>query len=211
MLTAILLGFALGLRHAFDPDHVIAVSAVAARHRSAWTASWVGMSWGLGHGATLLAVGFLVIALRIAVPETLARSLEIGVGALLVALGVSNLASLRAADGPAAGGGDTTLRAALTRSGCVGVVHGLAGSGAVALLALAAMPSAQAALLYLFAFGIGTIAGMMAFTLALSAPLAVFGDAGAFRRLTTAATGAISLLFGAYLIHAVGSRGATPF
>ena len=85
MLTAVALGFVLGLRHAFDPDHVIAVSAIAARHRSPWTASWVGVSWGVGHSATVLLSGALLIALRVAVPGGLARSLELGVGILLIA------------------------------------------------------------------------------------------------------------------------------
>jgi hypothetical protein len=198
MLTAVALGFVLGLRHAFDPDHVIAVSAIAARHRSPWTASWVGVSWGVGHSATVLLSGALLIALRVAVPGGLARSLELGVGILLVVLGVVNLiaAAESAPDGhgpPDADG--TPLRTSLTRSGLVGLAHGLAGSGAVALLATAAMPTV---------FGLGSIAGMVAFSLVLGAPFAALGEVGRWRRPLTAGTGLLSLGFGAWLVLQVG-------
>jgi hypothetical protein len=207
MLTAVALGFVLGLRHAFDPDHVIAVSAIAARHRSPWTASWVGVSWGVGHSATVLLSGALLIALRVAVPGGLARSLELGVGILLVVLGVVNLiaAAESAPDGhgpPDADG--TPLRTSLTRSGLVGLAHGLAGSGAVALLATAAMPTPAAALVYLVVFGLGSIAGMVAFSLVLGAPFAALGEVGRWRRPLTAGTGLLSLGFGAWLVLQVG-------
>lgn len=205
MLTAVALGFALGLRHAVDPDHVIAVSALVARHRSAWRASWIGISWGVGHAATLLVVGCALLALRIAIPEHVALSLEGAVGAMLVALGVANLAAIGRSgaeelDSRAA----RDLPAALARSGLVGLVHGLAGSAAVALLASTAMPSTAAALAYLAVFGVGTIAGMVLCTLALGAPLSLVGGARGMRRIATGATGAASLLFGGLVLWQVG-------
>jgi high-affinity nickel permease len=62
VLTAIALGFLVGTRHAFDPDHGFAVSSIAARQRNPWMLSWIGVSWGLGHGLRLLAAGFAMIA-----------------------------------------------------------------------------------------------------------------------------------------------------
>lgn len=203
MLTAALLGFALGLRHAFDPDHVIAVSAIAARHRSPWQAAWIGATWGLGHGATLLSVGVAVVALRVAIPEAFALSAEFAVGLLLVALGAANL--LSHARGPIERGhGAAPMRALLWRSGGLGLAHGLAGSGAVSLLALAAMPSAEAALLYLGVFGVGSVAGMIAFSLAMAAPAAAIDLTPARHRFVMAATGGASLVFGSYLLYEVG-------
>jgi len=202
MLTAVLLGFVLGLRHAFDPDHVIAVSTIVARHRSAWTASWIGVCWGIGHGATILGIGFLVIALQVAIPEGFARTIELGIGVLLVLLGILNL--LAATPASSLPSHDAPLRASLARSGAIGLAHGLAGSAPVALLAMAAMPTPAAALAYLLVFGLGTIAGMVAFSLALGAPFARLGTSALASRWVTAGTGMLSLLFGAYLIYAIG-------
>ena len=206
MLTAALLGFVLGLRHAFDPDHVIAVSAIVARHRSAWSASWIGACWGIGHGATILAIGFLVIALQVAIPEGFARGMEIGVGVLLVLLGIVNL--LAATPASALPKRDAPLRASLARSSAVGLAHGLAGSAPVALLAMAAMHTQAAALAYLLVFGLGTIAGMVAFSLVLGAPFARLGASAGLSRWVTAGTGMLSLLFGAYLIYEIGFAAA---
>ena len=206
MLTAVLLGFMLGLRHSFDPDHVIAVSTIVARHRSRWTASWIGVCWGIGHGATLLGIGFLVIALQVAIPDGLARSMELGIGVLLVLLGILNLMAATPASALPTRG--APLRASLARSSAIGLAHGLAGSAPVALLAMAAMPTPAAALAYLVVFGLGTIAGMVAFSLALAAPFARLGTSAGFSRWITAGTGMVSLLFGAYLIYEIGFAAA---
>jgi high-affinity nickel-transport protein len=211
MMTAATLGFLLGLRHAFDPDHVIAVSTIVARHRSPWIASWIGASWGVGHGAMILAIGALVIGLRIAIPEAFARTAEIGIGVLLVGLGVANLF---AAYGPASGAAaehdaaSRLLGPTLARSALVGLAHGLAGSAAVALLAIAAMPGPAAALLYLAVFGVGSVAGMVAFSLVVGGPLSLFANAAGQRRFVLAASGLVSLFFGSYLLYAVGLPGA---
>jgi hypothetical protein len=206
MLTAVLLGFVLGLRHAFDPDHVIAVSTIVARHRRAWTACWIGVSWGMGHGATILAIGFAVIALEVAIPDAFGRGIELGIGVLLVLLGVANLVAARPALPLVPEG--APLRASLARSGALGLAHGLAGSAPVALLALAAMPSPAAALAYLVVFGIGTIAGMVAFSLALGVPIARAGASAPVARWVTAGTGVVSLLFGAWVIWEIGFAAA---
>jgi high-affinity nickel-transport protein len=203
MLTAVLLGFLLGVRHSFDPDHVVAVSTIVARHRSAWSASWIGACWGVGHGATLLAIGFLVIALQVAIPEGFARGMEFAIGVLLVLLGILNLmAAALAREAP--------LRASLARPAAIGFAHGLAGSAPVALLAMAAMPTPGAALAYLAVFGLGTIAGMVAFSAAVAAPFARLGSGPGAVRWVTAGTGVVSLLFGAWLIYEIGFAAAQP-
>ncbi|HKE12315.1 MAG TPA: high-affinity nickel-transport family protein, partial [Myxococcota bacterium] len=95
MLGAAILGFLLGLRHASDPDHVVAISTIVARHRSVWAASRVGVAWGLGHSLTIVAVGGALVALGLALPPRVGLGLELLVGIVLVALGVSNLWSAR--------------------------------------------------------------------------------------------------------------------
>ncbi len=200
MLTAVTLGFVVGLRHAFDPDHVVAVSAIAAHQRSPWTVSWIGVSWGVGHSLMLLAAGFAVIALRVAIPESLLASAEVGIGVALIALGATNLMALSARFESDERSAPSPLRSAMARSGMIGVAHGLAGSGTVTLLALAAMPTTEMAMTYVAAFSVGTIAGMVGFSLLLGAPAALFLDRDLARRFAIARTGAISIAFGIRLI-----------
>lgn len=200
MLTAITLGFVVGLRHAFDPDHVVAVSAIAARQRSPWRVSWIGVSWGLGHSLMLLAAGFALIALRVAIPDALLASVETGIGVALIALGAANLLALSARYETCERRASSPLRSAMARSGMIGLAHGLAGSGTVTLLALAAMPTTEMAMTYVAAFSVGTIGGMVGFSLLLGAPVAFFRDRDLARRFVIGATGAISIAFGILLI-----------
>jgi hypothetical protein len=207
VLTAVLLGFALGVRHAFDPDHVVAVSTITARNRDVWRAAWIGVSWGVGHSLTVLAVGSVIIVLRLGIPESLTRVFEFGVGVMLVGLGIANLvaATPRAArhDPPV----DAPLHHGLVRSGFVGLVHGLAGTAAVVLLAVAAMPTPSAAIAYLLLFGVGTITGMVGSSLLMSAPLAWLGRGDGARRTALACTGVVSLLLGGFLVVEIGAAG----
>jgi high-affinity nickel-transport protein len=204
MLTAVMLGFVLGLRHAFDPDHVIAVGTIVARRPGRHTASWIGACWGLGHSATILAIGALVIALQVAIPERFARTMELSIGVILVVLGAANLLAARADGAAHAPAHDAPLGASLARSGAVGLAHGLAGSAPIALLAMAAMPSAGSALAYLLVFGLGTTAAMTAFSLVLAAPFAGVHATAPLRRWLTVGTGLVSVGFGAWMIYEIG-------
>jgi high-affinity nickel-transport protein len=177
-----------------------------ARHRSPWTASWLGLVWGLGHSATIVAVGACAVALRVAVPEPFAAVAELGVGVLLVLLGAANLAAAAAASRAAAReAAPRGLRGTLARSGLLGMAHGLAGSAALALLATAAMPTREAAIVYLLVFALGSVAGMVAFSLALGLPAASLSSAGGGRRALAAATGLVSLACGAAVIQRSGA------
>jgi hypothetical protein len=202
MWMALLLGFAIGLRHAVDPDHVVAVSTIVAREGRPWRASYVGAVWGLGHGATILSLGFAAIALRIAIPDAVSAWAECGVGVVLMVLGVSNLAALGRRTGTTHThfAADHSLRSACARSGLVGLVHGVAGSGAVTVLAATALPTPGAGLLYLVSFGLGTIAGMVACSTLLGAPFAMASSGPRLQRALTAATGVASLALGAFLL-----------
>ena len=91
VLAALVLGFLLGLKHATDADHVVAVATVVSEYRNAWRGIWVGASWGLGHSTPLLILGVVVLLLRGAIferYEAVAPVFEFGVGIMLVFLGV---------------------------------------------------------------------------------------------------------------------------
>lgn len=188
-------GLALGLRHAFEPDHLAAVSTLATRQGRLWPAARLGLLWGTGHTAAVGAVALLVIVLGIRLPERLWPAAELAVGALLVALGGVVLwryargrwhLHRHAHNGGAhfhlhshagdPGHAHAHLHSDAWRSAGFGVAHGLAGSGAVMALIVAAAPSAAARTWYFVAFGVGTIIGMLAVSLVLG--MAVRAAAG---------------------------------
>ncbi|MBI1846003.1 MAG: hypothetical protein HYR86_03405, partial [Candidatus Rokubacteria bacterium] len=91
VLSALVLGFVLGLQHATDPDHLVAVATIVTRERRLGAGALVGAFWGLGHTLTLGVVGGLIIALGLRVPDALGRGLELAVAAMLVLLGAARL------------------------------------------------------------------------------------------------------------------------
>src|SRR3972149_10779598 len=95
LLSILILGFVLGIKHAFDPDHLVAVSTIVSEYRNPLRAIWVGVSWGLGHTTTLLLVGLLLLLVKIRLPENVALSFEFLVGVVLVLLGLQIFWSLR--------------------------------------------------------------------------------------------------------------------
>jgi len=251
LLSIIALGFFLGMRHATDPDHVIAVSTIVARHRSITHAAIIGALWGVGHTVTILVVGSGIVVFGWVIPVRVGLSMEFSVGLMLILLGVLNLtgffqwmnsALTRAPGAPAFvhshahAHGDyihthphahdpeihphdparnpmSWLDRHFRQLGIyqafrplvVGLVHGLAGSAAIALLVLTTIRNPKWAIAYLLVFGLGTIAGMMLITGALVLPFAL--SSHRFSRLNSGlrlASGMISLCFGVYLIYEIG-------
>jgi ABC-type nickel/cobalt efflux system permease component RcnA len=247
VLSLVALGFFLGMRHATDPDHVIAVSTIVARQRSLRGGVLIGGLWGFGHTLTIVVVGGAIIAFNIVIPPALGLTMEMTVALMLVVLGLWNLTGIlqqlrhqlgarpglhahphRHGDyvhshphghGPDDHGhrDDQTPQAwldrhlgglglyQLLRPLVVGLVHGLAGSAPVALLALTTIDTPRWAVAYLVLFGIGTIVGMLLITVMIAAPTAY-----ASRRLTYAgrdlrvASGLLSLGFGLFLVYHIG-------
>lgn len=198
LLAAVGAGCLLGLRHATDADHVVAVTTIVAGERTLARAAWIGALWGAGHSATLLAVGGTLVALRVAMAPRVGLALELLVALVLVALGV------RALRGGGRGGAAPHAHAFDARRPLlVGTVHGLAGSGAVALLVLAAIPDTAWALAYLALFALGTVAGMVAVTVLVAVPTLAAGARGGWaaraRRVVRLAAGALSVAFGLLL------------
>jgi ABC-type nickel/cobalt efflux system permease component RcnA len=198
-LAVIALGFVLGVRHATDPDHVVAVTAIAARSRRIAPAALVGVLWGLGHSLTILLVGGAIVLFNLVVPPRVGLAFEFAVGLALAIVGAINLFGRPKPhdDGPAA--------VPTGRAFGLGLVHGLAGSAAVALLVLAAVQDARTGLVYLAVFSLGTILGMVGITVGLAAPLKIVGARwpgyGVPLRVVT---GTLSLLFGMYVLWHVG-------
>jgi high-affinity nickel permease len=248
VLSIIALGFFLGMRHATDPDHVIAVTTIVSRQRSIRHAALIGVLWGLGHTITILVVGSAIILFGIVIPTRVGLTMELSVGLMLILLGVLNLTgimrSIAESLGPsrlgyhshAHGHGDyihshphghssekhghledTTpvgwMDRVFGRMGLyqivrplvVGIVHGLAGSAAVALLVLTTIRVPSSAVLYLLVFGIGTVAGMMLITAAIAVPF-TFSE-NRFARLNRGlglVSGLVSLAFGLFIVYQMG-------
>ena len=162
-LSALVLGLGLGLRHATDADHVAVVSAMLQREPGALRAVRVAMFWGLGHTFSFLALGLLIVLAVLRVPQAFERAVALLVAAMLIGLGAWHWAR----------GSSAASKRAISpaRPMAVGLVHGLAGSAGVALLASATIRSPLWATLYLALFGVGTVLGMALLTAVLSWPL----------------------------------------
>lgn len=191
----------LGIRHALEPDHLAAVSALVVEERRLWPAAKLGLLWGIGHLTPLVVIGLPLLVFDLRLPEAWEHWTDAGMGLLLVALGLRTLSALWRSrshvhghrhDGDwhlhlhthAHGDGheghhpepDGSQAAGRARSGLVslgfGMLHGLAGSGGAAVLSLAAAPDRVTGVWYLLVFGLGTCLGMFGATLCLGAPAA---------------------------------------
>jgi len=204
-LSMALLGFLLGMRHATDPDHVVAVTTIVSRERRVGRAGGIGILWGLGHTMTILLVGGAIILFDVVIPPRIGLSMEFSVAVMLVLLGVLSLGGIvRSATPVIEGDRWFVFRHQSLRPLAIGVVHGLAGSAAVALLVLATISNAIWAVVYLAVFGIGTVAGMMLITVAISIPFAYTARRLAgFNRSLGVASGLSSLVFGIFLIYQI--------
>jgi hypothetical protein len=197
LASAALLGLLLGLRHAFEPDHLAAVSTLVGERRGA-AGFWLGGVWGLGHTLSLVVVGGSLIALRTQLSPALEGGFELAVAAMLVFLGTRSI--VRAARwhrGQHADGRAHTPRLA-RRSLLIGMTHGLAGSGALTALAFAEIPGRLAALAYILVFGLGSAVGMGTMTRMAGAGLARLPDAQRWSRPLAMTVGILSLGMGLF-------------
>jgi high-affinity nickel-transport protein len=189
--AGIVLGVLVGLRHAFEPDHLTAVSTLVTEASSARRGAVLGALWGLGHTVSLVVVGMILLVAGASLPARVAASFELAVSAMLIVLGARSIA--RALRQPG------TVVATPHRHGgpvVVGLVHGLAGSGALTALVFAQLPTTALRLVYIGLFGLGSVAGMaLASGLAGASLHAATRRQGVMRGLALA-TGALSIVVG---------------
>jgi ABC-type nickel/cobalt efflux system permease component RcnA len=243
-LAILILGFLLGMRHATDPDHVVAVTTIVTKQPGIAKASLIGVLWGLGHTFTIFVVGTMIILFQVTIPPRVGLSMEFTVAAMLILLGVLNLTgTLRwlqqkftpnspvpiaagipgDAGTPCCDSATVAQREAVPpkfwlhrtlkgfglynalRPLVIGIVHGLAGSAAVALLVMTTIRDPWWAITYLFLFGIGTIAGMMIITAVIAMPFAfTVRRFSGWNRGMAVASGVLSLAFGSFLSYQIG-------
>ena len=256
LISIVALGFFLGMRHATDPDHVIAVSTIVSRERNVAKSAWVGAVWGIGHTLTIFVVGAALILLNFVVPQQGANSaqfhvnarlgllMDLAVAMMLIVLGIMNLRRFLRWVPPVAK--DTLLHShshahgdyihshphshrpeshphpsnltpvakldkmlrrfrtyGLFRPLVIGIVHGLSGSAAVALLVVPIIRDPKWSIAYLLVFGLGTILGMMLITFTIASAFhLVRGGPKFFERLIFA-SGLVSLLFGLVVAYQI--------
>ncbi len=225
------LGLIFGLKHATEVDHVVAVSAIVSEHRSVFRSALVGGLWGVGHTASLLVVGVVVLVFRVAIPTPVANWLEFGVALMIIGLGLLAMTRVlrrrsdvhlhkHSHDGQShvhvhfheattQHGQSSTHSHAVSSIGVkpvlVGTMHGLAGSGALTLLVLTQIKSAWLGLLYLAIFGVGSIVGMLLMSGLIGLPFTLTSRnvSGFHHWLQTAAAG-LSIAFGLWYAYETG-------
>ncbi len=165
--SALRLGLTLGLAHASDADHVCTIASLLRSERGPLSALRTALVWGLGHSAAFFTVGALLVAADVHLPSWLAPVAELLVAASLIWLGA---VQWRHADCPGPARPEHHHRGEV-RTFVLGLVHGLAGSAGVGLVALTTMSTRAQALLFLVLYGAGVVGGMMVVTLALAVPL----------------------------------------
>ncbi|MGB7727525.1 MAG: hypothetical protein WBL50_05810 [Candidatus Acidiferrum sp.] len=245
------IGFFLGMRHATDPDHVIAVSTIVSRERSLAKAGLIGALWGLGHTITIVLVGAAIILFNVVIPTRIGLTMEFTVGLMLILLGILNLSGVTRwlsekfspahprltgehahvhehasrlhyhwhSHAPAQEHHADSLPAPKwtanpvshlgwfhsLRPLFIGIVHGLAGSAAVALLVLSTIHNPRWGVFYLLVFGVGTIAGMMLITAAMALPFTYASARFAWlNRGLIVGSGVLSVCFGLYISYHIG-------
>jgi high-affinity nickel permease len=237
LLAISLLGLLLGMRHATDADHVIAVSTIVTKQKGIVRAGVIGMIWGLGHTFTIFVVGAAIILFKVAIPARLGLAMELAVGLMLILLGLLNLTGFLqslmrlilpvSSDAVSSMDSDKMMKRSaadarvndpavpprtpsialfhLVRPLAVGIVHGLAGSAAIALLVMTTIANPWSEIAYLVIFGLGTVVGMMLITALIAVPLAyTSGKLSGWNRGMTVASGLLSLGFGVFLSYRIG-------
>ncbi|WP_284035810.1 sulfite exporter TauE/SafE family protein [Neobacillus sp. 114] len=222
-LSVLALGFVLGIKHAIEPDHVIAVSTIASQSKKLFRSSLAGVFWGIGHTATLFIIGIIIILMKGEIPEKWAMSLEFLVGIMLVYLGVSTILSFRNIHVHQHNHDEEEHKhvhshnfsgkhvhkhkhknVSYLKSTVIGLIHGLAGSGAMVLLTMSTVNSVWEAAIYILIFGVGTIIGMLFFTTIIGIPFVFSSKKVGLNKSLTQITGLISIVFGIFYMYNLG-------
>lgn len=232
-ISVLILGFLLGIRHATDADHVIAISTITAKQKHVKGSMIIGMLWGIGHSITVTLIGIPIIFFSLKIPAKIGLALEFNVGAMLVVLGLINLYSYRRQlfktltsiihnhSHPHLSVEHTHLHFHLknnlntqthhlsfyqiVRPIFIGLIHGLAGSSAIAILILSTINNSLQAAIYLIIFHIGVILGMLIITTLLGASIKAANQKLTFlHKYLVIGSGILSLVFGLSIIYKIG-------
>lgn len=226
-VSVLAIGLVVGLRHAMEADHIAAVSAIVSERKDFWSSSIVGGLWGVGHTISLLIAGVAVLLLQFQISPRLELSLEFCVAIMLIFLGANALRKLirggKIHMHEHEHGGHHHVHPHIhdnapepqehthhgfkmgVRPVLVGMIHGLAGSGALMLLILTEISSPVIGLLYILIFGAGSIGGMLLMSAFIGLP--VHFTATNFSRINWTVrflAGAFSLVFGLFMVYEIG-------
>ncbi|MDR7080147.1 sulfite exporter TauE/SafE [Neobacillus niacini] len=211
LFSVLALGFILGIRHALEPDHMIAVSTIASQSKKLWQASLAGVFWGIGHTATLFIIGLIFIMMKNDIPEKWSLTLEFLVGIMLVYLGIAAMFSIRKKHDHSHHHKHENLplltkvkKGTYNKSLFIGFIHGIAGSGAMVLLTMSTVHSVWQGALYIIVFGLGTVIGMLIFTTIIGIPFILSMKRMVASKALILTAGAISTIFGFYYMYNLG-------
>ncbi len=197
--TMITLVFALGIgfSHAFEADHLVAVMNIVTKRNRTRLALRDGVFWGLGHTTTILIIGIIMILGKALIPDTVFEYLEGLVGIMLIGLGLIRLFELKKSKIVS---NDHVKDHKLAYG--VGLIHGLAGSGAVVLLAMTKIQPIITELTYLVFFGLGSVIGMLIAAGLLSLPLSKkYAQQGLVQRGMTLFSGVLCVGYGFFILN----------
>lgn len=217
LITLFGLGFVLGLKHALDADHVVAVSTIVSQTKSLKKSLLAGAIWGVGHTITLLLVGLVILIFKLTIPDKLALSFELIVGVVLVVLGVDVLRKVirekvHLHEHQHGSSVHTHLHPHKEswshdhthRSFVVGMIHGLAGSATLMLLVLTTVGSVFQGLLYILIFGVGSIIGMLIVSGIIGFPFLLLAKFGKINDSVKILAGTISIVLGFTIMYKIG-------
>lgn len=215
VLQFLFIGFGLGVKHAFEADHVAAVSTFSARTHSFKKSILTGIVWGVGHTIVLLVAGLVVLLFKVRIPDHVSVILEFGVGIMLVFLGIRTLRikdEIHAHSHNHEGGIKHTHQHLHTREPrgylstfIVGSIHGLAGSGSFMLIFLSNIQKLLTGLTYILIFGLGSIGAMALMSFVISIPVVVGSKShNKVERYIRMLSGLISTLLGLYIMYEIG-------
>ncbi len=222
------LGLAIGLQHAFEPDHIAAVTTQVARQKNksqslkelikkgTLNSSIIGALWGAGHTTTLVLVGLLVYLLSINIPDVFFISSELIVGMMLIFLAITTLSNKKLfkikhmhshahKNGtihthPHDHGNDHKHG---HKSYLIGCIHGLAGSGALLVVIAGTLSSIQDVLSFILIFGVGSVIGMTLVSSLIGIPFALSNKAVSLEKTLRYVVGSVSFLIGISIIYEI--------
>jgi high-affinity nickel permease len=218
-------GFATGLQHAMEADHVAAVTTLVSKNRRLDKASLLGAFWGFGHTLALFMAGLAVLLFAISIPTQLSLLLEFGVGIMLIVLGISAVRGLRGNNfnfknmfgmqhmHPHAHGNKIHVHPHdhnaehdhSHKSLIVGMIHGLAGSGALMLLVLSTVDSVINGLVFIAIFGIGSVLGMLLLSTLIGLPFVFTAKRfTGINKYIRAAASIVSISLGISIMYEIG-------